>query len=56
MRTAGFSVLALAAFAVADNAANFNRDTAPEGYSSAAVVSQISDGKRKACMSVADCR
>lgn len=39
---------AFAALAVADNAANFDRDTAPQGYgaqSSGYVVSQISDGQ-----------
>ena len=46
MRTTIFSVVAIAgsALAVADNAANFNRDTAPQAYS-AGVVSQISDGE-----------
>lgn len=39
-------VFAVAGLAAADNAGNFNRDTVPEGYSSApaGVVSQISDG------------
>lgn len=49
MRTTIFSVLAVAgsALAVADNAANFDRDTAPQAYSSSAagVVTQISDGQ-----------
>jgi len=47
MRTATV-VLAFAALAVADNAANFDRDTAPQGYgaqSSGYIVSQISDGQ-----------
>lgn len=45
MRTTIFSILAVAgsALAVADNAANFDRDTA--ATSVAGVVSQISDGK-----------
>lgn len=41
-------VFAFAALAVADDAANFDMDTAPQGYgaqSSGYVVSQIGDGQ-----------
>jgi len=44
MRTTIFTVLAVAGLAVADNAANFDRDTEPQS-SDAAVVTQISDGE-----------
>jgi len=38
---------AAGALAIADSAQNFDRDTTPEGYTTASgnVVSQISDGK-----------
>ncbi|KAK5131907.1 hypothetical protein LTR08_000495 [Meristemomyces frigidus] len=48
MRTTIFSVLAVVASALADNAANFDRDTAPTSSSAAGLVSQISDGQIQA--------
>lgn len=48
MRSTIFSVLAVVGTVVAagDSADSFDKDTAPEGYSSAAnIVTQISDGK-----------
>jgi hypothetical protein len=48
MRTTFYTLAAIAGTVIAsDNAANFDRDTAPEAYStSAAVVTQISDGRQ----------